>query len=282
MRTQIKLIALDMDGTLYNNQSQISDVNQTTIRHATSQGIEVVISTGRPYAGLPLELLGTLGIRYAITAGGAAIYRLADSACIYTSRMEPAVVCPILEKLQEKDIHIDAFIGGDGYTISSCRDRISQLALPESIKQYIRDTRIFKDDLTAYIASAHRTVEKVTLNFYKTPDGSFAHRDEVASFLSTCPQISAVTGGYYNLEFTKTGTTKGSALSYLCEYLNIPISATMACGDTQNDIDILKTAAIGVAMDNASDAVKSVADYITLSNEENGVSHAIRHFTGIA
>lgn len=197
--------------------------------------------------------------------------------------MEPAVVCPILEKLQEKDIHIDAFIGGDGYTISSCRNRDrGQLALPESIRQYIRDTRIFKDDLAAYIASTNRAVEKVTLNFYKTPDGIFAHRDEVASFLSTRPEISAVTGGYYNLEFTKAGTTKGSALSHLCEYLNLPISATMACGDTQNDIDILKTAAIGVAMDNASDAVKSVADYITLSNEENGVSHAIRHFTGIA
>lgn len=60
MRTQIKLIALDMDGTLYNNQSQISDINQITLRHATAQGIEVVISTGRPYAGLPIELLGTL------------------------------------------------------------------------------------------------------------------------------------------------------------------------------------------------------------------------------
>lgn len=280
MRKKIRFIALDMDGTLYNHKSQISDINQDAIRYATAQGVEVVISTGRPYAGLPVNLLLSLGIRYAITANGAAIYRLSDRSSIFSNPMKPNLVCPILRELQKKDIHIDAFIDGDGYSLRSREPKIRLLDMPESIRQYIRDTRIFTDDLADYIMQTGCDVQKIIVNFYKKEDGSFPHRDEVKAYLSTCPKISYLSGGYHNLEFTRADTSKGTALSFLCEYLDIPLAETMACGDTQNDIDILKTAAVGVAMGNAKEEVKAIADYITCSNEEHGVSHAIRHFIG--
>ena len=77
----IKLIALDLDGTLFNNQSQISAHNIDTIKKATEAGTTVVISTGRPYSGLPFEQLKGSGIRYAITTNGSAIYEIESGKC---------------------------------------------------------------------------------------------------------------------------------------------------------------------------------------------------------
>ena len=241
MKQPVSLIALDMDGTPFNGQSEISKEDQDAIREASSRGIHVAISTGRPYAGLPVTLLSGLGVSYAITSNGAAVYHLPDRLCIHESAMEPALVCPIIEELQKKSIHMDAFINGDGFSQRSCEG-------------------------------------KMTLNFYPQEDGTFLYRDEVMQILSEHPEITFLSGGYHNLEFTRAGVTKGNGLTLLCSHLGVDIEETLACGDTQNDIDILKTAAIGVAMENALPEVKEIADFVTRSNENSGVAHAIRTF----
>lgn len=278
MKKEIRLIALDMDGTLFNNQSEISKTDQHTIRKAAENGITVVIATGRPYVGLPAELLYSIGVRYAITANGAAIYRLPIKECIYSDGMSTELVCPLLCQLQKKDIHMDAFIDGASYSQTSCQPKIDLLDIPVSLRHYIKSTRTFTDDLADFIQKDGRDVQKVVLNFYPLSNGTFQSRESVKALLNSTPQITCLSGGYHNLEFTKAGTTKGSALLYLCELLGLLPEQTMACGDTQNDMEILKTAGIGVAMENAGADVKDIADYITLSNEECGVSHAIRQF----
>lgn len=280
MKRKIKLIALDMDGTLFNHESEISKTDRDAIRAAVQRNIHVVISTGRPYIGLPRDLLLALGIEYAITTNGASLYRLSDNACIYSDCMAPSLVCPLIAQLQKKEIHIDAFIDGICFCPSVCEPKIDLLAMPASIRAYIHATRTFVEDLAAHIGSNNLSVQKMTLNFYPLPDGSFLERNGVFDFLSACPKISVLSGGYHNLEFTKRGVTKGTGLLRLCGYLNVMPEETMACGDTQNDIPILKTAAIGVAMGNAISEVKKICDYTTLSNEESGVGYAIRHFIG--
>ncbi len=280
MRRKIKLIALDMDGTLFNHESKISKADQTAIRAAVQRDIHVVISTGRPYIGLPRDLLLEIGIEYAITTNGAALYRLSDNTCVYSDCMAPALVCPLITQLQKKEIHMDAFIDGICFCPSVCQPKIDLLAMPASIRAYIHATRTFVENLDSHVRSNNLSVQKMTLNFYPLPDGSFLERNCVLDFLSGCPEISVLSGGYHNLEFTKRGVTKGSGLLRLCKYLDVMPEETMACGDTQNDIPILKTAAVGVAMGNAIPEVKQICDYTTLSNEESGVGHAIRHFIG--
>lgn len=278
MKKDIKLIALDMDGTLFNQNSRISLPDQQAIRKASDHGAEVVISTGRPYIGLPKELLLDIGIRYAITTNGAAIYRLFDDTCIYANYMQPDEICPLIETLQKKEIHMDAFIDGSCYCLASCESKIGLLCMPESIRAYIRATRTFVDDLAAYIREHRLSVQKMTLNFYRQEDGSFLERSNVIEILASKPDITFLSGGYHNLEFTKKGTSKGMGLKWLCDYLGLSVTQTMACGDTENDIDILKTAAIGVAMGNATEEVKQIADFITLTNEKSGVAYAIKRF----
>ncbi len=278
MNKKISVVALDMDGTLFDNQSSISKRNQDAIRSCTEKGIEIIISTGCPYVGLPIELLSKLGIHYAITANGAAIYTLPDKKCIYENCFSPDFLCPLLAKLQEKEVHLDAFIDGDGYSMHSCAKRIDRLDMPISIRSYIKATRTLTDDLAAYIKKRNLSVQKAIVNFYPLADGTFAHREEVKALLASYPEITFLSGGYHNLEFTKAGTTKGSGLLFLCGHLGISPDETMAIGDTENDIDILQTAAIGVAMGNARTKVKEIADFITLTNENDGVAHALEHF----
>lgn len=279
MTSDIKLIALDMDGTLLNNQGQISPETQNAIRKATAAGIHIVISTGRPYIGLPVELLCSLGIHYAITSNAAAIYRLPEKECIYSSCMSPEIVCPIIEKLKEKEMHFDAFIDGKRYCEKRMLPIIDKLSqMPKTTREYVKATGNHVENLADFIRENNLAVQKMTLYFYPLPDGSYKDREAVASILFDFPQITFQTGGYANLEFTKAGTTKSTGLRFLAKSFGISMEETMACGDSENDLDIIRTAQIGVAMANATDDVKNAADFVTLSNEENGVAHAIYQF----
>jgi hypothetical protein len=118
----------------------------------------------------------------------------------------------------------------------------------------------------------------MTLNFYPDGQGGFTDREKVHKYLLSNPAIDVVSGGYHNLEFTRAGVNKGVGLHRLAEILGVDPAATMAIGDTENDLSIIRAAGIGVAMGNATDTVKAQADYITSSNEEDGVACAIEHF----
>ena len=277
----VKLIALDLDGTLFNSQSQISAHNIDTIKKANEAGATVVISTGRPYSGLPFEQLKGSGIRFAITTNGSAIYEIESGKCLFEEAMDEEIILPILDFLLTKDIHMDAFIGGKGYTPVQCVAAGQKLANPPALKHYILNTRVRVDNLPLFIHENQLKVQKMTLNFY--PEGDvFKDREEVRKYLESNPAVTTVSGGYNNLEFTRVDVNKGVGLQKMAQLLDIPVTQTMAVGDTENDLAIIRAAGVGVAMGNATAAVKSAADYITTSNDEDGVAAAIAHFLRLA
>ena len=277
----VKLIALDLDGTLFNSQSQISTHNIDTIKKANEAGATVVISTGRPYSGLPFEQLKGSGIRFAITTNGSAIYEIESGKCLFEEAMDEDIILPILDFLLTKDIHMDAFIGGKGYTPVQCVAAGQKLANPPALKHYILNTRVRVDNLPLFIHENQLKVQKMTLNFY--PEGDvFKDREEVRKYLESNPAVTTVSGGYNNLEFTRADVNKGIGLQKMAQLLDIPVAQTMAVGDTENDLAIIRAAGVGVAMGNATAAVKSAADYITTSNDEDGVAAAIAHFLRLA
>lgn len=274
-----KLIALDLDGTLFTRTGEITPYTREQIRAAADKGIAVVLSTGRPYAGLPLAEAVELGIEYAITANGAAIYHIPDKACLREEGISPELAADILLHLPTKHLHLDAFIHGEAYTQSSSLHIVRHSnTLPESVKNYILTTRRQVEDLAAYVAEQHLTLQKATINFEQETDGTFIGREEVKAYLEGRPEIQLASGGYFNLEFTRTGITKADGLKFLCDFLQIPLEHSMACGDSGNDLDILKAAGLSVAMANAEEEVKAVCDYITASCNEDGVGKAIAKF----
>jgi len=279
MSGKIKLVALDMDGTLFNDKLEITEENQRAIRAAIESGTHVIISTGRPYVALPIEKLTDLGIRYVITSNGGGVYRIPEKECVYSSCMPPEVIVPIIRHLQTKDIQYDAFISGNRYRESDRQHLVERMTqFPEATRQMVKTNATFVDDLAAFIEERGLDVEKMTINFYPLPDGTYKDRDDVWSYLSANPQITALCGGYMNVEYTMAGTTKAMGLRFLADMLDVPMECTMACGDTQNDADIMQAAAIGVAMGNASDDIKAIADFVTKSNNDSGVAYAIDKF----
>lgn len=274
----IKLVALDLDGTLFDNSSRISERNLTAIRSITDKGIHVVISTGRPFEGIPFDQIKGTGINYAITANGSGIYEISTGKCLYENAMDEELVTPILNFLLTRDIHMDAFIGGKGYTPVQCVETAQKLIVPSSIKNYIITTRTRLDNILQFIHENQLKVQKMTLNFYPAADGTLIDRETVRKFLVSNPSITTVCGGYNNLEFTRADANKGVGLRKLAEILGVNPDATMAIGDTENDLAIIEAAGIGVAMGNATDAVKARADYVTTTNTKDGVAAAIEHF----
>lgn len=274
----IKLVALDLDGTLFDNSSRISKRNLTAIRSITDKSIHVVISTGRPFEGIPFDQIKGTGINYAITANGSGIYEISTGKCLYENAMDEELVTPILNFLLTRDIHMDAFIGGKGYTPIQCVETAQKLTVPSSIKNYIITTRTRLDNILQFIHENQLKVQKMTLNFYPAADGTLIDRETVRKFLVSNPSITTVCGGYNNLEFTRADANKGVGLRKLAEILGVNPDATMAIGDTENDLAIIEAAGIGVAMGNATDAVKARADYVTTTNTKDGVAAAIEHF----
>lgn len=275
---RVKLIALDMDGTLFNSQNEISEKDKETLKRATEAGVAVAVATGRAYVELPIEMLYEAGIRYAITGNGSAVYRLPDKECILSDCLDNEVVCTIIRELKQLDIYYDIYVDGLVYCPRSVCHNIRKMDMPESLHEHIEKTRIVVDDLEDYIKSCGKSVEKTTLNFAYLEDGTCLGKTESAAILDRYPQVEYLSGGFHNWEFTRAGVNKGTGLRFLAERLGVPMNLTMACGDSENDLSMLRAAQVAVAMENAKPAVKEESNYITLSNNESGVAHAIEHF----
>ena len=278
MMERVKLIALDMDGTLFNSQNEISKKDRETLKRATEAGVAVAVATGRAYTELPIEMLYEAGICYAITGNGSAVYRLPEKACIFSDCLDNEVVCAIIRELKQLDIYYDIYVDGLVYCPKSVCHNIRKMDMPESLHEHIERTRIVVDDLEDYIRNCGKSVEKVTLNFAYLEDGTCLGKAESAAILDRYPQVEYLSGGFHNWEFTRAGVNKGTGLRFLAERLGVPMNLTMACGDSENDLSMLRAAQVAVAMENAKPAVKEESNYITHSNNESGVAHAIEHF----
>lgn len=274
----IQLIALDLDGTLFNKDSIISATNKEELNRVAAEGVKIVISTGRPFNGLPFEQIKDTPIEYALTTNGGAVYRIEGKECLYENGMEIDLIMPVLEWILSREIHIDVYMDGVGFTPIRCRENLGRLAVPESMRNYMRATRTPVEDLAAYVSDCGKKIQKINLNFYPQPDGTFLHRDETIKFLKANSAIEVVSGGFNNFEINKAGVSKREGLRFLADYLGTDLEHTMAMGDSENDLSMINAAGIGVAMGNASDDVKAVAKYITTTNNEDGVAAAIRNF----
>ena len=129
---KVKLIALDLDGTLFNHDGIITPATIAELNRASKQGVYTVISTGRPFNGLPFEQIKGTEIKYALTTNGASVYRIADKKCLYENAMDLELIRPILDWILSREIHIDLYIDGEGFTPIRCRENLHRLAVPDA------------------------------------------------------------------------------------------------------------------------------------------------------
>lgn len=276
--SNIKLIGLDLDGTLLNHKKQVTSATKEAIRQAIAAGIYVVPVTGRPFVGLEFAegLFDIEGLTYAITSNGASIYRLKTKECFNRDWLSVQKTREVLKCIEAYPLVPDCFIEGEGHMASSNKEQIRKLPMTKVLQNYVLHSRVFVDDLADYVLKMGVGAEKVTINFFADRgNGGLLYADEVRSALEKVEGVTVVSGAPHNLEVNKKGVSKSSGLRKLGALLGIQMKEMMVCGDSENDRAMIEDAGIGVAMGNAGVRIKEIADCITDSNEEDGVAHAI-------
>lgn len=266
----IKLVAIDIDGTLLDSKRQLSHENLTAIQQADALGVKIVLCTGRPFLGMK-DLIPQLGLNhqgnYAIVFNGAQI-RAADTG-------------EIIEQNSLKTADLDRW----------CQET-ERVQLPLNIidNDYVYEPLAYPDGPEPFYVSQITTAPSKTADYSQfEPDHDFLKfviTVEEKYLMEQFEQVDESLKEKYfitlshpfQIEVMKQGVHKGQALKTLGQRLNIKPEEMMAIGDQANDMGMFHVAGTAVAMGNAIDDVKAAATWITSSNDESGVARAIEHF----
>lgn len=280
MSRPYKLFATDMDGTLLSDRKEISEENLRAMRHLYKEGVQVAICTGRHLASVK-EYLKTLDFPCWLISNNGAVIRNTEGEVSSVVYMEKESLIDVVDILEEENLYYHISDISYNY-IRSSLERISKM------RDYmIRTKRPLFDSLWYPIYTV------LFSGYYKRVDyRSFARNgceaasifvisddynslSQVRKRLMNVANIDVSSSGRNNIEILNKEATKGHSLKKLASQLNIPIDRVVAVGDNYNDLTMIQYAGLGVAMENSDQAIKNQADWITKTNEEDGIAHLI-------
>lgn len=271
--TKIQLLAIDLDGTTLRNDASLSPNVKKALEYAIQQDIFVVPCTGRALGSLSPEVTAIPGITYAVTSNGAAIENLSQGQRVYCNLLDKETSLSILNTLSSQDVMIEVFIQGKAYTEQRFLNHLTHYGTSEHYIPYVLSTRNSVNDIRSLIEQSPQNIENINL---KTADRTL--RERLWNQFALMQTVSITASSSMNIEVSAVNTGKAQAIAYLCEMLGITMHEVMAIGDSLNDVMLLQQAGCSVAMENGVDEVRQAADFITLSNEADGVAYAIEHF----
>lgn len=263
-----------MDGTILNSKGEVTPKTRETVIKAMQAGILVVPATGRVLEALPSKIKDIPGIRYFMTSNGAAIYESVNLKPIYTNLLPPEKALEVIKCLEDMHVFTEAYVNGRGYYEKYYYDRLDQYHVPEVFQKMYRDlAQPPVDSLVTLLEQNKMGVEKLVCVWLKEDE-----RLEIIRRMKELGGLTISSALHDNVEINAEGASKGNGLLGLCKRLHILPDQVMAFGDGSNDLEMLKAAGIPVAMGNAIEPLKKAADFITLSNDEDGVAYAIEKF----
>ena len=267
------MVALDLDGTTFDSAGDLSEHTVNTLEEAAAAGTHIVVSTGRSYASLPDHIKDVSGIEYAITSNGAHVNRMHSGEQIYSDFLDPEVVERIAEIKAETGADIEVFFNGRAYVDESYYEDVKENGCPYRNAAYVIWSRRPVPDVTALMLEHKHEIENVNFIFQ-----TLELLDEAKPVLYAMENATVTSSFINNLEVGGPNTSKKTALLWLTDHLGINTDELMCCGDAPNDMAMLELAGIGVAVANAWGGLKDHADYITASNDDDGVALAIEKF----
>lgn len=262
----IKLVAVDIDGTLLTNKREITPEVYQAVQDAKAAGVNIVIATGRPIAGVA-QLLTDLNLRdegdYVITFNGGLVQDVATGEDLVKETLTYDDYLDIELLARKLNVHMHAITKDGIYTAN------------RNIGKYtIHEAQLVS--MPVFYRTPEEMVDKeiVKIMFIDEPE----ILDEAISRIPAdfTNRYGMVKSTPFYLEIVKKSVSKGNAITHLADKLGIDMSETMAIGDEENDRSMLETVAVPVVMANGNPELKKIAKHITLSNEESGVAHAIR------
>ena len=264
----IKLLALDLDGTLTNSEKKVSEKNKQYIAMAQERGVKIILASGRPVIGVQkiadeLDLRNKGGYILAYNGGQIIDCTTGEDVIKETIPMEYySIICNVIK-------HYDAFPLTYNTENVICENNANKYVLQEAFNNSVSVVKV---------NSLEKTVKEPVVKFMVV--GEPNELKKVYDYLSTIfyKKLNVFFSEPYFIEIVPLGIEKASALFKLTHILGMTNKQLMACGDGLNDIPMLNYAGIAVAMENAYEETKKSADYISLSNENDGVAYAINKF----
>ena len=264
------LLVLDVDGTLHNSHREISDATKNALIEAQKRGKTIAIASGRSIAGIrqtasaiSLEEYGG----YVIAYNGTTVINCKTGECIYNQTLPADLIAPVYEEAAKLQVAIMAY-----------RDSAKEIIVAGGVTDYvaadaaascvtIRETEQFVKELSFPINKIFVSGE---------PD----KMKEVERILQRKfgSVLNVFRSDPYYVELLPKYTDKGVAVDKLVKYMDITKERVMCVGDSNNDLPMLRYAGMGVAMGNASDRIKEQADYVTDSNDDDGIVKVIEKF----
>lgn len=273
-KKDIKMIAFDLDGTLLNSDKGISDYTRRVLKEAVKQGVVILPATGRPVTGIPKPVMELPGIRYAITANGARVVDVQEDKVLHEALLPYEKGKELFDIFAKYDTYREVYYDGYGYATAEMVERIEEYMPIVPMIEYMRTTRRRVPDVDAMFHEKKMSVDKLQALFRTSEERDRAMK-EVKEKVSGVAVTSALAN---NIEANGEDAQKGIALLKLGEILGIERDEIMAFGDGSNDLDMIRRAGMGVAMENGIDEIREIADYITVTNDEHGVAKAIEKF----
>ncbi|MGN1141780.1 MAG: Cof-type HAD-IIB family hydrolase [Oliverpabstia sp.] len=274
-RSKIRMIGLDLDGTVFNDAKIITPHTKEVLAEAIRQGVVVLPATGRPECGLPEEFLKIPGVKYAVTSNGARVIEIPSGKTVY-QQMIPCDVAVRLIRLvrQWENCAWEVYFDGQIFVEEGEYRFLNHPDMTPALKEYMYRSRVPYKNLFHEIVQKNIDLEKMHMVFEDT-----AHRNRrMIEIREQFPELEVSNATTFNIEINSIKAGKGTGLLELGKILGISREEIMACGDATNDWNMLKAAGFPVVMANADEETKKLAAFVTRSNEEDGVAYAIERY----
>ena len=280
MKKDIKIISLDLDGTLLDSQKRLSEGNRAALEEAAAKGVHIVPTTGRFFGMMPQAIRDLPFVRYAITINGAQVYDRETDTAIVREEIPLDMALDIIRLLDGYDVIYDCYRSNWGWMTESLQAKAEDYATDAHYLKMVREFRNPVPELKEYLKStaAEGDVQKVMLFARNTPGSELVTKAITDAVAERFPSIKTTSSTWNNLELNIATAHKGNSLKRFAEHLGYTLDNCMALGDGTNDLSMIQAAGLGVAMSNAHPLVLAAADHVTTSNDEDGVAKAIRDF----
>ena len=266
-----QLAAVDMDGTLLTSDKKILPETMAAMQRALSEGKSIALCTGRPLAELkPYASLLSL-VPSAVLESGALVYDLKNNKVLARHTIPAQVVSKVLPVIEKEDIMPHVMMHSLSYINAADLERMDHYLLGVYSPLY-HEAATLVGSVTDLVKENMDDMEKILLH-HADKEACVRTHDRLAGL--SAEMVYAETA---SLEISPQNVTKGTGLKELAECLNLDLDQIIAIGDADNDIPALKTAGLGIAMQNANESVKSIADVITGDNNHDGCGDTIRKY----
>ncbi len=286
-----KLVAIDLDGTLLNSYGEVTDKTKEAIKKAVEKGVEVVLASGRPISSVE-DLANDLSANhYLISGNGAIVYDMHKKEIVYDNFLKKEQVLEIIKICEENSIYYNIYTENEVLTKSLNYNTLFYYS-ENTHKQEEKRTNInIVDDVYGYVEKTEDDhFLKITVC-----DESRVVFNNILKKLELVPNIDVLDVSHMSKKIIRNGTDevlveycyteitnkdvhKWSAMKFIIDDMSITPEEVVAIGDNVNDKEMIEGAGLGVAMGNATDQIKEIANVTVATNNEDGVYEAFEKY----